>query len=206
MEVLLSLLPPTITTSALWPLLFSEERIWESDQKDQQHLQHRRDDLRHQCCKGPGLNHHLQERHRRCAGQTALPAQNGRPLHRGQEILQPHQHCGQNIAHHFPSSVLHLQPGLLGHICQQEAHHHERQQPKLSSTGCWLDPVWLEGQTCLQESISSSCECVCVQVGEWEGSCTCVSHHVFGGFLFLEVLIFARLCRGKASLNSYRHL
>lgn len=174
--------PPTITASALWPLLFSEERIWESDQKDEQHFQHRWDDLRHQRGEGPGLNHHLQERHRRRAGQTALPAQNGRPLHRGQEILQPRQHSGQNIAHHFPSSVLHLQLGLLGHICQQEAHHHEREQPKLSSTAMLARSCFGWKGRCVCRSPFHPC--VSVFACRWVSGKgrVCVSYHVFRGF------------------------
>lgn len=116
-------------------LLFAEERIRDSVQKGQQHLQHRRHHLRHQRGERPGFDDRLQER-RRTVHQTPLSPQNGRPVHGGQEVLQPRQQSGQDIAHHFPRSVLHLQLGLLGHIRQQKARDHEGQQPKLNLTKC----------------------------------------------------------------------
>lgn len=129
MEVLLSLVPRFSLTAIDFPL--AEERVSKFDQKGQQHLQHCGHHLCHERGQRPGPDHHLQER-RGAAAQALLHVQSGRPLHGGQEVLQPRQQSGQDIAHHFPSSVLYLQPRLLGHICQQEAGYHEGKQPKLN--------------------------------------------------------------------------
>lgn len=123
---------------------FSEKRIRHVVQKVQQHLQHRWHHLCHERGEGPRPDNHFQECNRRLV-QATLHAQNRRPLHGGQEVLQPRQQSGQDFSHHFPNSVLHLQLRLLGHVRQQKARHYEGKQPKLSLTKCGLYLVWLCG-------------------------------------------------------------
>lgn len=144
MEVLLSPLPRFSLTTFAFP--FAEERIHKFVQKGQQHLQHCRHHLRHERGQRPGLDHHFQERRRSIGQAVALHVQNRRPLHGGQEVVQPRQQSGQDITHHLPSSVLYLQPGLLGHVCQQKAGYHEGKQPKLNFDHVLgNDLVWCEG-------------------------------------------------------------
>lgn len=118
----------------------TEARVVVFFQEDQQHLQHRGNHLQHERSQRSRTDNHLQERHIHSIaadprGPRDPTAQNGWWIRAGgsEKVIQSCQQSGQDLSYHLSSALLHLQPGVLGHLRQQKADHQQVQPTEMNT-------------------------------------------------------------------------
>lgn len=119
---------------------FTEARVSFLLQEDQQHFQHRGNHLQHERSQRSRTDNRLQECHIHIhihpipAGPRDPAAQNGWWICTGgwKKVIQSCQQSGQDLSYHLSSALLHLQPGLLGHLRQQKASHQPVQPTEMN--------------------------------------------------------------------------